>query len=109
MIDIHVLRALFTTPVVSSVCLSICLSIYVTCSIHTETQPGRIFARSGLFKPHSQEVQFYSALITSAKMVKKRLAKTSRCPYRADTRFQLFEDIRQESKWVTTPNSHDRN
>ena len=49
MIDKHVLRASFTTLVVSSVCLSICLSIYVTCSIHAETQPGRIVARSGLF------------------------------------------------------------
>ena len=36
-----------------SVRLSICPSIYLTCpapkSIHTETQSGRIFARSGLF------------------------------------------------------------
>ena len=49
MIDKHVLRDSFTTLVISSVCLSICLSKYVTCSIHTETQPGRIVARSGLF------------------------------------------------------------
>ena len=31
------------------VCSSICLSIYVTWSIHIETQPGRIVAWSGLF------------------------------------------------------------
>ena len=30
-------------------CSSICLSIHVTWSIHAETRPGRIFARSGLF------------------------------------------------------------
>ena len=46
MIDKHVLRAPYTTLVVSFVCLSICLSVYVTCSIHAETQPGRIIARS---------------------------------------------------------------
>ena len=51
MIDLRVLRASFTTLVVSSFCLSICLSIYVTCSIHAETGPGRIVARSGLFYP----------------------------------------------------------
>ena len=33
-----------------SVHLSICPSIYVTLSIHAETQSGRIVARSGLFK-----------------------------------------------------------
>ena len=36
--------------VVASVSLSICLSFYVTCSIHTETQSGRIVARLGLLQ-----------------------------------------------------------
>ena len=47
--DKHDLRASITTLVVSSVCLSICQSIYVTWSIYAETQSGRIVASSGLF------------------------------------------------------------
>ena len=47
MINQHVLR------VFSPVCSSICLShTYVTWSIHAETQPGRIVARSGLLNFH---------------------------------------------------------
>ena len=42
-------ESLLYYSVVSPVCSSICLSIYVTWSIHAETQSGRIFARSGLF------------------------------------------------------------
>ena len=44
--------------VVSPVCSSICLSIYVTWSIHAETRPGRIVARSGLF------TRFWGPLVT---------------------------------------------
>ena len=42
-------ESLLYYSVVSPVCSSICLSVYVTWSIHAETQSGRIFARSGLF------------------------------------------------------------
>ena len=44
MIDRHVLRASLTTFVDLSVYLSVCLSIYVTCSVHAVTQSGRIVA-----------------------------------------------------------------
>ena len=43
-------ESLLDYSVVSSVCSSICLSIYVTCSIHTETQERRhVVAQLGLF------------------------------------------------------------
>ena len=42
-------ESLLYYSVVSSVSSSICLSIHVTCSIHAETQSGRIVARSGMF------------------------------------------------------------
>ena len=42
-------ESLLYYSVVFTVCLSICLSIYVTWSIHAETQSGRIVSRSGLF------------------------------------------------------------
>ena len=42
-------ESLLYYSVVSPVCSSICLSVYVTWSIHLETQSGRIFPRSGLF------------------------------------------------------------
>ena len=45
-------ESLLYYSVVSPVCSSICLSVYVTWSIHAETQSGRIFARSGLFLVH---------------------------------------------------------
>ena len=41
-------ESLLHYSLVSSVCSSICLSSYVTWSIHAETQSRRIFARSGL-------------------------------------------------------------
>ena len=53
----HVSRASITTLVVSFVCLTICLSIYVTWSIHAETQSGRIVASSGLFSGSKLEPQ----------------------------------------------------
>ena len=42
-------ESLLHYSVVKSVCSSICLSIYVTCSLYAETQSWRIVARSGLF------------------------------------------------------------
>ena len=47
-------ESLLHYSVVASVYSSICLPIYVTCSIQVETQSGRIDAQSGLFTCISQ-------------------------------------------------------
>ena len=44
-------------------CPSNCLSIYVTWSIHAETRPGRIVARSGLFVNYSTQVKIVTGSV----------------------------------------------